>query len=84
MELTEEGISLAELALETGDLWDENDPWARYLLVTITFILYVPNGDVRLRWLAVSSKTLNVEFLDLVVMVTKFRIMAYVWQLLEI
>ena len=29
MELTEEGIALAEMALETNDLWDENDPWAR-------------------------------------------------------
>lgn len=55
MELTEEGITLAEMALETGDLWDENDPWARYLLVTITDILYVPNASVRL--LAVVSKT---------------------------
>lgn len=39
MELTEEGISLAEMALETSDLWDENDPWARYLRFTITDIL---------------------------------------------
>jgi preprotein translocase subunit SecA len=29
VELTEEGITLAEMALETNDLWDENDPWAR-------------------------------------------------------
>lgn len=29
VELTEEGIALAETALETNDLWDENDPWAR-------------------------------------------------------
>ncbi|KAL4587226.1 hypothetical protein LXL04_000093 [Taraxacum kok-saghyz] len=29
VELTEEGITLAEMALETKDLWDENDPWAR-------------------------------------------------------
>ncbi|KAK0575411.1 hypothetical protein LWI29_000076 [Acer saccharum] len=29
VELTEEGIELAEMALETNDLWDENDPWAR-------------------------------------------------------
>jgi preprotein translocase subunit SecA len=29
VELTEEGILLAEMALETKDLWDENDPWAR-------------------------------------------------------
>ncbi|XP_056693796.1 protein translocase subunit SECA2, chloroplastic isoform X2 [Spinacia oleracea] len=32
VELTEEGISLAELALETNDLWDENDPWARFVI----------------------------------------------------
>lgn len=29
VELTEEGIALSEMALETNDLWDENDPWAR-------------------------------------------------------
>lgn len=29
VELTEEGIALVEMALETKDLWDENDPWAR-------------------------------------------------------
>ena len=29
VELTEEGVSLAELVLETSDLWDENDHWAR-------------------------------------------------------
>lgn len=27
--MTEEGVALAEMALETNDLWDENDPWAR-------------------------------------------------------
>ncbi|KAL9245136.1 hypothetical protein vseg_018821 [Gypsophila vaccaria] len=32
VELTEEGIYLAEMALETNDLWDENDPWARFVL----------------------------------------------------
>ncbi|CAI0607843.1 unnamed protein product [Linum tenue] len=32
VELTEEGIVLAEMALETNDLWDENDPWARFVL----------------------------------------------------
>uniref|UniRef100_A0A3Q7INA3 chloroplast protein-transporting ATPase n=1 Tax=Solanum lycopersicum TaxID=4081 RepID=A0A3Q7INA3_SOLLC len=31
VELTEEGIALAEMALETSDLWDENDPWARFV-----------------------------------------------------
>lgn len=34
MELTEEGIALAEMALETNDLWDENDPWARSVLIS--------------------------------------------------
>ncbi|CAL5384833.1 unnamed protein product [Camellia sinensis] len=32
VELTEEGIALAEMALETHDLWDENDPWARFVM----------------------------------------------------
>ncbi|KAH6785796.1 hypothetical protein C2S51_038251 [Perilla frutescens var. frutescens] len=32
VELTEDGILLAEIALETNDLWDENDPWARFVL----------------------------------------------------
>lgn len=32
VELTEEGIVLAEMALETNDLWDENDPWARFVM----------------------------------------------------
>lgn len=32
VELTEEGITLAEMALETNDLWDENDPWARFVM----------------------------------------------------
>ncbi|KAG8389771.1 hypothetical protein BUALT_Bualt01G0013200 [Buddleja alternifolia] len=32
VELTEEGIVLAEMALETNDLWNENDPWARFVL----------------------------------------------------
>ncbi|KAH7680773.1 P-loop containing nucleoside triphosphate hydrolase protein [Dioscorea alata] len=30
--LTEEGVALAEMVLETNDLWDENDPWARFLM----------------------------------------------------
>lgn len=29
VDMTEEGVALAEMALETNDLWDENDPWAR-------------------------------------------------------
>uniref|UniRef100_A0A161ZQ99 chloroplast protein-transporting ATPase n=1 Tax=Daucus carota subsp. sativus TaxID=79200 RepID=A0A161ZQ99_DAUCS len=32
VELTEEGIALSEMALETNDLWDENDPWARFVM----------------------------------------------------
>ncbi|OVA05612.1 Protein translocase subunit SecA [Macleaya cordata] len=32
VELTEEGIALAEMSLETNDLWDENDPWARFVM----------------------------------------------------
>ncbi|KAI3785340.1 hypothetical protein L1987_44456 [Smallanthus sonchifolius] len=32
VELIEEGINLAEMALETNDLWDENDPWARFVM----------------------------------------------------
>lgn len=32
VELTEGGIVLAEMALETNDLWDENDPWARFVM----------------------------------------------------
>ncbi|KAG5031420.1 hypothetical protein AAZX31_06G111900 [Glycine max] len=35
VELTEEGIDLAEMALETNDLWDENDPWARFVMNAI-------------------------------------------------
>ncbi|XP_044511762.1 protein translocase subunit SECA2, chloroplastic isoform X2 [Mangifera indica] len=32
VELTEEGIALTEMALETNDLWNENDPWARFVM----------------------------------------------------
>ncbi|KAL3641737.1 Protein translocase subunit SA2, chloroplastic [Castilleja foliolosa] len=32
VELTEEGILLSEMALETNDLWDESDPWARFVM----------------------------------------------------
>lgn len=35
VELTEEGIFLAERALETDDLWDENDPWARFVITAL-------------------------------------------------
>ncbi|PKU85076.1 Protein translocase subunit SECA2, chloroplastic [Dendrobium catenatum] len=36
VDLTEEGVALAEMVLETNDLWDENDPWARELGVEFT------------------------------------------------
>lgn len=39
VELTEEGIALAEMALETNDLWDENDPWARWIFVSFNYLL---------------------------------------------
>lgn len=32
VDLTEDGVALAEMVLETNDLWDENDPWARFLM----------------------------------------------------
>ncbi|XP_020590015.1 protein translocase subunit SECA2, chloroplastic isoform X2 [Phalaenopsis equestris] len=32
VDLTEEGVALSEMVLETNDLWDENDPWARFLM----------------------------------------------------
>eukprot|EP01018_Ginkgo_biloba_P024872 Gb_25957 [translate_table: standard] len=35
VELTEEGVAAAELALETNDLWDEKDPWARFVINAI-------------------------------------------------
>jgi hypothetical protein len=35
VELTEEGVAAAELALETEDLWDENDPWARSVCLAL-------------------------------------------------
>ncbi|KAJ4819063.1 Protein translocase subunit SecA [Rhynchospora pubera] len=31
VDLTEEGVALAEMILETIDLWDEIDPWARFV-----------------------------------------------------
>lgn len=39
MELTEDGVALAEMALETNDLWDENDPWARYVFWYMFFTI---------------------------------------------
>ncbi|CAM6094872.1 unnamed protein product [Calypogeia fissa] len=35
VELTEEGVAAAELALETEDLWDERDPWARFVITAL-------------------------------------------------
>uniref|UniRef100_A0A7N0TSW9 Protein translocase subunit SecA n=1 Tax=Kalanchoe fedtschenkoi TaxID=63787 RepID=A0A7N0TSW9_KALFE len=32
VELSEDGIVLSEMALETNDLWDESDPWARFVI----------------------------------------------------
>ncbi|XP_065044350.1 protein translocase subunit SECA2, chloroplastic-like [Musa acuminata AAA Group] len=32
VDLTEEGVALMEMVLETNDLWDEKDPWARFLM----------------------------------------------------
>ncbi|BBN12286.1 preprotein translocase subunit SecA [Marchantia polymorpha subsp. ruderalis] len=34
-ELTEEGVAAAELALDTEDLWDERDPWARFVITAL-------------------------------------------------
>jgi len=46
VELTEEGILLAEMALETKDLWDENDPWARWIWMFLLAFLM----DLRWKW----------------------------------
>lgn len=54
MELTEEGIALAEMALETNDLWDENDPWARWTIscaVALGSVLSIFIIDRKLRLL---------------------------------
>ncbi|KAF0894614.1 hypothetical protein E2562_001911 [Oryza meyeriana var. granulata] len=32
IDLTEEGVICAEMILGTNDLWDENDPWARFVM----------------------------------------------------
>ncbi|GJN07355.1 hypothetical protein PR202_ga25179 [Eleusine coracana subsp. coracana] len=32
IDLTEDGVSHAEIILGTHDLWDENDPWARFVM----------------------------------------------------
>ncbi|VAH93936.1 unnamed protein product [Triticum turgidum subsp. durum] len=31
IDLTEDGVTYAEMILGTNDLWDENDPWARFV-----------------------------------------------------
>ncbi|KAG0576049.1 hypothetical protein KC19_5G051100 [Ceratodon purpureus] len=35
VDLTEEGVAAAELALDTQDLWDDKDPWARFVITAI-------------------------------------------------
>jgi hypothetical protein len=37
VDLAEDGVAMAEMILETKDLWDENDPWARCLLLLLIF-----------------------------------------------
>jgi len=32
IDLTEDGVAHAEIILGTDDLWDENDPWARFVM----------------------------------------------------
>ncbi|KAL5204810.1 hypothetical protein ABZP36_009681 [Zizania latifolia] len=32
VDLTEDGVTYAEMILGTNDLWDENDPWARFVM----------------------------------------------------
>ncbi|CAO2141162.1 unnamed protein product [Urochloa humidicola] len=32
IDLTEDGVAHAEIILRTDDLWDENDPWARFVM----------------------------------------------------
>ncbi|KAK1641718.1 hypothetical protein QYE76_059523 [Lolium multiflorum] len=32
IDLTEDGVTYAEMILGTNDLWDENDPWARFVM----------------------------------------------------
>uniref|UniRef100_A0A0D9XQ06 chloroplast protein-transporting ATPase n=1 Tax=Leersia perrieri TaxID=77586 RepID=A0A0D9XQ06_9ORYZ len=32
IDLTEDGVTCAEMILVTSDLWDENDPWARFVM----------------------------------------------------
>lgn len=35
LDLTEEGVAAAELALDTQDLWDDKDPWARFVITAL-------------------------------------------------
>lgn len=35
VDLTEEGVAAAELALDTQDLWDDKDPWARFVITAL-------------------------------------------------
>ncbi|CAI9293474.1 unnamed protein product [Lactuca saligna] len=79
VELTEEGIALAEMALETKDLWDGNDPWAscsgaNHLIletiiaesVTIPGIKYVIDPG----WVKVRSYSLDSGIESLTVLTT--------------
>jgi preprotein translocase subunit SecA len=35
VDLTEDGVAAAEFALDTEDLWDDQDPWARFVITAI-------------------------------------------------
>lgn len=35
VDLTEEGVAAGELALDTHDLWDDRDPWARFVITAL-------------------------------------------------
>jgi hypothetical protein len=56
IDLTEDGVTYAEMILGTDDLWDENDPWARYyhcltLICSSVQVLKLPisqNGSLML------------------------------------
>lgn len=46
VDLTEEGVALAEMILETDDLWDEDNPWARFHLHLYTSSFALAAYDV--------------------------------------
>lgn len=58
VDLTEEGVALAEMVLETNDLWDENDPWARYMIYHYGF-----SYDIIVTSTAVSAVFFGFHFL---------------------